>query len=57
MKYTHDPLGWEAWIEERFPGRLGMLKAKALSGVKGLDYEELCRLFKAAIGLTDGGEP
>jgi hypothetical protein len=57
MKYTHDPLGWEAWIEERFPGRLGMLKMKALTGVKRLDYEELCRLFKAAIGLTGGGEP
>lgn len=41
MKYTHDPLGWEAWIEERWPGRLAQLKARALAGVRWVDYEAI----------------
>lgn len=41
MKFTCDPLGWEAWVEERWPGRLGQLKARALAGVRWVDYEAI----------------
>ena len=50
MKWTHNPLGWEVWVEERFPGRLSMLKAQALAGKKPVDYEAICRELRAAIG-------
>jgi hypothetical protein len=38
-------------VEERFPGRLALLKVKALAGAKGIDYEELCESLRRAIGL------
>ena len=39
MKWTHDPLGWEDWVEERFPGRLAQLKIRARLGVAKVDLE------------------
>jgi hypothetical protein len=51
MRYTHNPLAWEAWVEERFPGKLGMLKARALSDPVKLDYDALCEALKLAIGV------
>ena len=41
VKYTHRPLEWEAWCEERWPGRLAELKARALAGVSWVDYEAI----------------
>lgn len=51
MRWTHDPLGWEAWVEERFPGRLAILKARAMAGVAKVDYDEVCEALRLAIGL------
>lgn len=51
VKWTHRPLEWEAWCEERFPGRLAMLKAQALAAHEHPDYDAICEQFKAAIGL------
>jgi 5-methylcytosine-specific restriction endonuclease McrA len=51
MKYTHNPLAWEAWIEERFPGRLALLKVQALAAHEHPDYEAICEQFRAAIGV------
>lgn len=31
MKYTHKPLEWREWVEDRFPGRWGKLKQTALA--------------------------
>jgi hypothetical protein len=56
MRWTHDPLGWEAWIEERFPGRLGLLKARALQGVAHVDYELLCESLRAELGRRGDGD-
>ena len=39
VKAKWDELWWEAWIEERFPGRLVMLKVRARQGVKTVDLE------------------
>lgn len=41
MKFTHDPLGWEAWIEEKWPGHLTQLKARARTVTKFVDYEAI----------------
>jgi hypothetical protein len=42
MKYTHDPIAWEAWVEERWPGRLAVLKRVALAGpAEKIDYDSL----------------
>jgi hypothetical protein len=50
MKYTRNPLAWEAWVEERFPGRLGMLKAQALAAHEHPDFDALCESLRLAIG-------
>ena len=41
MKFTHDPLGWEAWVEEKWPGHLDRLKARARTVTKLVDYEAI----------------
>jgi hypothetical protein len=38
MRWTHDPLGWEAWCDERWPGRLSMLKRVARAKAGWVDY-------------------
>lgn len=38
-KAKWDELWWEDWIEERFPGRLPLLKARARGGVAKVDLE------------------
>lgn len=50
MKFTHDPLAWEDWCEERFPGRLEVLKGIVRAGSQREDYEALCESLRAAIG-------
>ena len=50
MRYTHNPLAWEEWVEGRFPGRLGMLKAQALAAHEHPDYDALCASLRLAIG-------
>lgn len=50
-RWTWDPLGWEAWVEERFPGRLAVLKAKAMGRHDRHDYAELCEALRGAIGI------
>ena len=40
MKWTHDPLGWEEWVDERFgKKRLRSLKVRARQGVAKVDLE------------------
>ncbi len=39
MRWTYNPLAWEEWCEEQFPGRLFELKRRALAGVAWVDYE------------------
>ena len=40
LKYTHDPLGWEEWVDDRFgKGRLVQLKLRARQGVGNVDLE------------------
>ena len=41
VKFTHRPIEWEDWIEERFPGRLAELKERAREGVRWIDYESI----------------
>lgn len=44
MKYTHDPLGWEDWVDERFgPERLKGLKLRARAGVAKVDLEAVVK--------------
>jgi len=46
MKFTHDPLGWEDWVDERFgPGRLVQLKLRARSGVAKVDLEAVVEVL------------
>jgi len=47
VRYTFRPLEWEAWIEERFPGRLAELKARALAGVAHVDYGEVLEQIRS----------
>jgi len=51
LHMTWRPLEWEVWVEEMFPGRLGILKARALAGVAKVDYDEVCESLKAALGV------
>lgn len=51
LKYTYDPLAWESFCEERWPGRLGLMKAMARTGGVKHDFDELCASLRAAIGL------
>lgn len=46
-RWTNDPIGWEAWCEERFPGRLAELKRRALTGVHAVDYAALVTDLRA----------
>lgn len=50
VKYTHDPIAWDDWIEERFPHRLEGLKLRARQGVAYIDYEAILQ------SLTGGGK-
>lgn len=39
MRFTNDPLGWDAWVEERFGNAVyGELKRLARQGVETIDY-------------------
>ena len=49
--YTYRTIEWEDVIEERFPGRLGMLKAQALAAHEHPDYDALCESLRLAIGV------
>jgi hypothetical protein len=42
MRWTNDPLGWDAWVEERI-GEAGYLELKRLArqGVSHIDYEAI----------------
>jgi len=53
VKFTWDPLAWQDWCEERWPGRLGLMKAMAQAGGVKHDFDELCRVFKAGIGVWE----
>ncbi len=47
MKWTHDPLGWEDWVNERFgPQRLRSLKLRARQGVAKVDLEAVVESLK-----------
>ena len=47
MKYTHDPLGWDDWVDERFgPGRLVQLKLRARQGVAKVDLAAVVESLK-----------
>lgn len=50
VKAKHDPIWWEDWIEEHFPGRLKLLKARARQGIKTVNLEEVVE------ALTGGRE-
>jgi hypothetical protein len=43
MKFTHDPIGWEEWTEERFPGKLAQLKVRAKQGIAKVDLEAVVK--------------
>lgn len=53
VKFTYRPLEWEAWIDERFPGRLEALKLRALAGVAHVDYEAVCKMYEADKGGSE----
>lgn len=49
VMFTHRPLEWADWCEERFPGRLALLKVQALAAHEKPDYDAICE------GLKNGG--
>jgi 5-methylcytosine-specific restriction endonuclease McrA len=51
--FTHRPLEWADWCEERWPGRLTMLKAQALAAHEHPDYTALCESLRLAIGVRE----
>lgn len=50
LRWTHNPIAFEAWVDERFPGRLAALKVQALAAKQPVDYEEICRILKVELG-------
>ena len=46
VKFTHDPLGWDAWCEERFPDSFAAMKTLARIGVEHIDYELECHMLR-----------
>jgi hypothetical protein len=49
MRWTYDPLGWEAWCDERWPGRLAALKHRALRAHAKADYPALAEELSARL--------
>lgn len=49
-KAKWDSIWWEDWIEERFPGRLALLKARARMGIKTVNLEEIVDALSARMG-------
>jgi 5-methylcytosine-specific restriction endonuclease McrA len=49
--FTHRPIEWADWCEERWPGRLATLRVQALAVHEHPDYDAICAQFKAAIGM------
>ena len=47
--YTHDPIGWEDWVEDHLPGRLTMLKHVARMGVVHVDYDDVCASLRCQL--------
>ena len=45
VKAKWDPIWWEDWIEERFPGRLAQLKLRARQGVASVDLEGVVEML------------
>lgn len=54
MRFTCDPLAWDAWVEERIGTGVGELKVLARQGVSHVDYEGLCAELRQRLG--DGDE-
>jgi hypothetical protein len=57
MRFTHNPIAFEDWCEERWPGRLEMMKGIARANIRQHDhagYDELCESLRAAIGIRGG---
>jgi len=46
----YDPLWYEEVIEERYPGRLALLKARARQGIKTVNLEEIVEALSAKMG-------
>ena len=54
VRYTYDPIAWQDWIDEKFPGRMEQLRAKARQGVAHVDYDALSVGLLASIAaLTE----
>ena len=56
LKMTYDSIAWEDWCNERWPGRLEMLKGVARANIRQHDhagYDELCESLRAAIGIRE----
>lgn len=55
VRYTFDPLAWDAWCSERFPAVWPELRATAMRGVAHVDYDETLKGLKEALdGLLRG---
>jgi hypothetical protein len=51
VMFTHRPIEWQDWCEERWPGRLAMLRAHALGAHPHPDYDGICESLRLAIGV------
>ena len=54
VMFTHRPIEWADWCEERWPGRLAVLRVQALAAHEHPDYGAIVEQYRAAIGLRDG---
>ena len=55
VMFTHRPIEWQDWCEERWPGRLALLRVQALGAHEHPDYTEICDWLRAALGVRGGG--
>ena len=47
VSYTYDPIAWEDWVDDHYPGRLSMLKQVARASAGAVDYDEVCCSLKS----------
>jgi 5-methylcytosine-specific restriction endonuclease McrA len=52
--YTHRPLEWMDYCEEKWPGRFATLRVQALAAHEHPDYDAVCESLRLAIGVRNG---
>jgi 5-methylcytosine-specific restriction endonuclease McrA len=51
VMFTHKPIEWADWCEERWPGRLAVLRVQALAAHEHVDFDAVCEALRSSLGV------